>query len=184
MSRLPRLPTSTACLMAVALAVLGGCASIDTKDCKTTDWYNRGLAEGNWGAAPNQIDEHSQICSKVQITPDAARWRAGYAEGIKSYCTANSGWNRGASNETYRGACVGLDEPTFLRYHRAGQQLYRARQELNQVDARRKKLQADYNFTTKEDVRRRLGEDLQRADREYTRLMALVATYELAGPPR
>lgn len=182
MNTLERLQTRTAGLLAVA--VLSGCASISTKDCKTSDWYQRGLDEGHWGAAPNQIDEHSQICAKVQVTLDAARWRAGYAEGIKSYCTANSAWNRGANNENYRGACVGLDEPTFLRYHRAGQQLYRARQELNQSEARRKKLHADYNFTTKEDVRRRLRDDLQRADKEHARLMALVATYELAGPPR
>ena len=170
-------------LLATA-AVLGGCASIDTKECKTTDWYNRGVAEGNWGAAPSLIDEHTSICAKAQVVPDKARWQAGYAEGVKSYCTANSGWNRGAKNEVYRGACINLDEPTFLRYHTAGQQLYRARQELNQIDSKRKKLQADYNFTTKDDVRRRLKDDLARADREYTRLMALVAAYELAGPPR
>lgn len=173
---------STASLMVIAF--LSGCASMDAKDCQKTDWYQRGLAEGRWGASTSEIKQHAEVCAKVKVVPDEAAWRAGYAEGVKSYCTANSGWNRGAANEPYRGACVGLDESTFLRYHSSGQQLYRARQELRQVNEKRKKLEADYNFTTKEDVRRRLRDDMQRVEREQARLMALVAAYELAGPPR
>lgn len=164
--------------------VLGGCASMDTKDCQKTDWFQRGLAEGRWGASGSEIKEHAEVCAKVMVVPDEAAWRAGYAEGVKSYCTANSGWNRGTRNEPYRGACAGLDESTFLRYHSAGQQLYKARQELRQVNEKRKKLESDYNFTTKEELRRRLRDDMRRADTEHARLMALVAAYELAGPPR
>jgi hypothetical protein len=62
--------------------------------------------------------------------------------------------------------------------------LYSAKQELRQIEEKRKKLQAEYNFTTKEDVRRRTREDLNRLDKEYARLQALVAIRELAGPPR
>jgi len=168
----------------MVLAALSGCASMDAKDCQKTDWYQRGLAEGRWGAASDEIKAHADVCGKVSVVPDEGAWRAGYAEGVKSYCTASSGWNRGTRNESYRGACAGLDEATFLRYHSAGQQLYRAKKELREVGEKRRKLEGDYSFTTKEDVRRRLREDMQRADREYARLMALVATYELAGPPR
>lgn len=168
----------------LSLTMLGGCASMDEKDCQKTDWYQRGLAEGRWGAPGSQIKAHGEVCAKVKVVPDDAAWRAGYAEGIKSYCTPNSGWSRGSANEPYRGACVGLDESTFLRYHSAGQQLYRARQELRQVNEKRKKLEADFKSSTKEDVRRRLREDLQRADKEHARLMAVVTAYELAGPPR
>lgn len=168
----------------IALAALGGCASMDAKDCKKTDWYQRGLAEGRWGASSSEISEHAEVCAKVKVVPDESAWRAGYAEGVKSYCTANSGWNRGSRNEPYRGACASLDESTFLRYHSAGQQLYRARMELRQVTEKRQKLESDYNFTSKADVKRRLREDMQRTDKEYARLMALVAVYELAGPPR
>jgi hypothetical protein len=168
----------------MALAALGGCASMSAKDCQKTDWNQRGLADGRWGASSSIIKEHAEACAKVKVAPDESAWRAGYAEGVKSYCNANSGWNRGTLNESYRGACVGLDESTFLRYHSAGQQLYKARQELIQANERRKKLESDYKFTSKDDVRRRLREDIQRADREHARLMALVAVYELAGPPR
>jgi uncharacterized protein (DUF927 family) len=157
---------------------------MDVKDCQKTDWYQRGLAEGQWGASTSEIKEHIKVCAKAKVVPDEAAWRSGYAEGVKTYCTANSGWNHGTRNETYRGACVGLDESTFLRYHSAGQQLYRVRQELRQVNEKRKKLEADYNFTTKEEVKRRLRQDMQRADMEHARLMGLATAYELAGPPR
>lgn len=168
----------------LALTLLGGCASIEEKDCHKTDWYQRGLAEGRWGASGSQIKAHAEVCGKVKVVPDEAAWRAGYAEGVKSYCTPNSGWNRGSANEPYQGACVGLEESTFLRYHSAGQLLYRARQELRQINEKRTKLEADYKFTTKEDVRRRLLEDIKRADKEHARLTAVVTAYELAGPPR
>jgi hypothetical protein len=169
---------------ALAWVALAGCASMSGKDCQKTDWYQRGLAEGRGGASSSLIKEHAQICAKLQVVPDEAAWLLGHVEGVKSYCTANSGWNRGSLNESYRGACAGLDESTFLRYHSAGLQLYKARQDLRQANERRNKLVGDYNFTNKEDVKRRLREDLQRADRESARLMALVAVYELAGPPR
>jgi len=120
------------------LTVLGGCASMDDRDCQKTDWYQRGLAEGRWGTSGNQIKAHAEVCGKVKLATDETAWRAGYAEGDKSYCTANSGWNRGLVNEPYRGACGSLEESTFLRYHSAGQQLYRARQELRQLDEKRK----------------------------------------------
>jgi hypothetical protein len=168
----------------MALAALGGCASMSAKDCQKTDWNQRGLADGRWGASSSTIKEHAEACAKVKVVPDESAWHAGYDEGVKSYCNANSGWNRGTLNESYRGACVGLDESTFLRYHSAGQQLYKARQELRQANERQKKLESDYKFTNKDDVKRRLREDMQRADREHARLMALVAVYELAGPPR
>jgi hypothetical protein len=168
----------------MALVALGGCASISGKDCQKTDWYQRGQAEGQRGASSSIINEHAEACAKVKVVPDQSAWRAGYAEGVKSYCNANSGWNRGTLNETYHGACAGLDESTFIRYHSAGQQLYKARQDLRQSNEKRKKLETEYNSSKKDDVKRRLHEDMQRADRESARLMALVVVYELTGPPR
>jgi len=80
--------------------------------------------------------------------------------------------------------CADLDEATFLRYHRAGQLVYTARQDLTQNQNRLNKLGEDLKKASKEDDRKRLRDEMARVERERTRLMALIVTLELAGPPR
>lgn len=172
--------------IALALIVLmvAGCASMSKGECQSADWQSRGLSDGRAGASPGRIQAHREACAKAGITPDEARWRAGWAEGVKAYCTPNSAWNAGVNNATYYGACTDLDEATFLRYHRAGQLVYRAQQEINQNKSTTARLDDELKKATKEDDRKRLRDELQRADRERVRLLALLVTLELAGPPR
>ncbi len=171
-----------------SLSLLGvfltGCASMSQGECKHADWQRRGLEDGRAGFSASYIADHREACGKAGIEPDEQRWRLGWAEGIKSYCTPNSAWNAGVNNRYYLGSCAELDEATFLRYHRAGQLVYRARQELNQTKSRMSKLEDDLKKATKEDERKQLRDELGRAERERTRLMAMLVTLELAGPPR
>jgi predicted nucleic acid-binding Zn-ribbon protein len=90
----------------------------------------------------------------------------------------------GVNNRHYAGVCAGLDEATFLRYHRAGQLVYQARQDLTQNQGRLNRLGEDLKKASTEDERKRLRDELARAERERTRLTALIVALELAGPPR
>lgn len=171
-------------LISVAAALLAGCASMSKSECEHADWQRRGLEDGRAGYPASYLADHRDACGKAGIEPDAQRWRLGWSEGIKAYCTPNSAWNAGVNNRYYNGVCADLDEATFLRYHRAGQLVYRARQELNQTQSRMSKLEEDLKKATKDDDRKRLRDELGRVERERTRLMALLVTLELAGPPR
>jgi hypothetical protein len=171
-------------LMACCTVILTGCASMSEKECRQADWYARGLHDGREGSAPDQVRNHREACAKVGILPDEARWQSGWFEGVKSYCTPNAAWMAGVSNVTYAGACATLDEATFLRYHRAGRLVHQARLELNQNKAQIGRLEDELKKASKDDDRKRLRDDLQRAERERTRLTAMVLTLELAGPPR
>jgi hypothetical protein len=173
-----------AAAMSVTMALLAGCSSMSKSECERADWQRRGSEDGRAGYPSNYIAEHREACGKVGIQPDEARWRVGWSQGIVSYCTPDSAWNSGVNNRTYYGVCADLNEATFLRYHRAGQLVYRARQELNQTQTRMSKLEEDLKKATKDDDRRRLRDDLGRAERERNRLTALIVTLELAGPPR
>lgn len=166
------------------VAVVSGCASMSEQQCQTVDWASQGLADGRAGQPASRIQDHREACAKTGVAPDEARWRGGHSEGVRSYCTPNSGWTNGVNNYTYRGACAGLDEGTFLRYHRAGQLVYRARQDLSQAQSKASRLEDDLRRASKEEDRRRLRDELQRVDRERGRLTALVVTLEAAGPPR
>lgn len=164
--------------------LLAGCASMSEGECRRADWFERGLGDGRSGTLPSRVQSHREACAKAGVEPDEARWQAGWSEGVKSYCTPNSAWNQGLRNLPYQGACARLDEPTFLRYHRAGQMVHRARQELTQNGVAMARLEEELKKATKDEDRRRLREELQRAERERTRLTALLLTLELAGPPK
>lgn len=169
---------------ALVAAALAGCDSMSKRECEQANWHGRGLEDGRAGRPANYISSHWEACGKAGIEPDARLWRAGWSKGIGAYCTPNSAWMAGVNNRHYAGVCADLDEATFLRYHRAGQLVYKARQDLTQNQNRLNQLGEDLKKASKEDDRKRLREEMARMERERTRLTALIVTLELAGPPR
>lgn len=163
---------------------LAGCDSMSKRECEQANWQGRGLEDGRAGRPASYISSHREACGKAGIEPDAALWRAGWSKGIVSYCTPNSAWMAGVNNQLYAGVCADLDEATFLRYHRAGQLVYKARQDLTQNQSRLNQLGNDLRKASREDDRKRLRDEMARMERERNRLTALLVTLELAGPPR
>lgn len=163
---------------------LAGCDSMSKSQCEQANWQSRGLEDGRAGRPASYIRSHREACGKAGIEPDARLWRAGWSRGIGAYCTPNSAWMAGVNNRYYAGVCADLDEATFLRYHRAGQLVYKARQDMTQNQNRLNQLDEDLKKASKEDNRKRLREEMARMERERTRLIALIVTLELAGPPR
>ena len=165
-------------------AALAGCATMSEQDCRQANWRNVGLADGRAGTSPGYIQSHAESCAKAGVQPNAAEWRLGYADGVRSYCTPNSAWTNGTANRSYQGACAGLDEGTFLRYHRAGMLVYQARQDLTRNRSNINRLEDELKKASKDEDRRRLRDEIDRAERERNRLTALMVTLELASPPR
>ena len=64
-----------ACVLQVA-----GCATVGPRACASTDWYRQGYSDGltTWYS---RIDEHTARCAAVGVTPDAARYGVGWADG-------------------------------------------------------------------------------------------------------
>lgn len=157
---------------------------MNPRECQNADWFQRGLQDGRSGQTASYIREHQEACGKAGVVPDVGRWTVGWSEGLVSYCTPNSAWNAGLRNDSYRGVCGDRDEPTFLRYHRAGQELYRVRQDLSQARSRIQNLEGELKKASKDEDRKRIRDDIGRAERERSRLTALQVTLELAGAPR
>jgi len=72
--------------VAVALAVLAGCASLSDNECRAGDWRGIGFSDGASGRAPDHIERHRKACADVGVSPDAAAWQAGRTEGLGVYC--------------------------------------------------------------------------------------------------
>lgn len=167
------------------LAVLGmsGCASMSESQCRQADWGARGLADGREGHSVKRLNDHIEACSKIGIAPDGAAWTQGWEQGIRSYCTASSGWREGMRNQTYWEGCRGqAGEDAFLNYYRLGQQLYGLQQQLQRNDAELQRLEQALRNAKNDEERARLREQMRRLDTDQLRLRALIAGMHLAAP--
>lgn len=166
----------------LGVALLAACASMSEDQCRRADWIEQGRSDGQKGHTPSRLGEHQKACAKAGVTPDADRWSAGWREGVRSYCTPRVAWSEGSKNNSYQGACRDLDESTFLRYHKAGVDLYKSRQELAKNRSETDKLESQLKKAEKEDERKSLRDRIRALDHERARLRRLVETLELGAP--
>jgi hypothetical protein len=165
----------------VVLALLGGCASMSEEQCRRADWPAQGERDGRQGQPASRIAEHREACAKAGVTPDAAAWQRGWQRGVIVYCSPRSAWSEGTRNQGYQGACRDLDEPGFLRWHAAGIDLYKARQQRDGVKRDIEKAEAQLKKAEKEDERKALRERIRALDHDHARLRRLVDALESAG---
>lgn len=165
-----------------AIAWLGGCASMTEGQCRRADWYERGLEDGREGRRASWLDAHRQACAKAGVQPEASRWRAGWEEGNRAYCTLRNGWQAGALNRAYDGACRDRDEDAFMRAYAAGQAVWRTRQELQRNWDEIERLELELRRTIKDEDRQRIRQRLAWLDVERRRLRLLLETQELTRP--
>lgn len=171
-------------LTALALAAaLGGCASLSEKECRG-DWSAIGRADGARGLPEQELERHAEACGKHDVAPDAARYRAGHAEGIATYCTPRGGYLAGRHGARYREVCPAATAAAFLAAHRRGlevAELLREVRELRRLkaDLELAALQGDYGPEDRTQLRFRAEHagqrlrirewDLERLDRRHAR---------------
>ena len=121
-------------LLALATALLGGCASIPKSACQSGDWYDIGMRDGTNGRPEDRFLDHAQACAKHGLPADREQWLVGRAHGLEQYCTTRSGLDVGASNGRYAGVCPVAQEQDFLRGYDVGRDLSQARGRLAALD--------------------------------------------------
>jgi hypothetical protein len=167
----------------LAMAMLAAaCASMSEDQCRRADWLEQGRRDGAAGYIEGRLGEHNKACAKAGITPDTNRWLAGWREGVRQYCTPRIAWSEGTKNNSYHGACRDLDEDSFLRYHRAGIDVYKTRQEISKYRSETDRLESQLKKAEKEDERKTLRDQIRKLDRERARLRHLLETLESGAP--
>jgi hypothetical protein len=104
--------------------------------CVTADWRTVGFEDGSLGRSEATIGRYRQQCSDHGVTPDLDSYRAGHAEGVRTYCRESNGFAIGHSGAAYQGVCPADLEREFLAEYNAGRRLHELESALASVDAR------------------------------------------------
>lgn len=131
-------------LMLGVLIWLSACASVTPEECVAGDWQMIGARDGAAGrVAATQFDRHVNACRRVGVNPDRARWEAGYALGLESYCTPRRGLSEGEAGRVYRDICPAALESGFLRGYELGLSAHRERQRIQELERELRSLQRE-----------------------------------------
>lgn len=125
---------SARCLVVLGLlALASACASLDEQECRSQDWYSIGVRDGANGRGEEKLLDHAKACAEYGIQPQREAWMEGRDEGLSRFCTVQNGLRVGESGSSYNGVCA-ADEDDFLRGYNLGQQLHRAKAELDSLE--------------------------------------------------
>ncbi|CAM5549437.1 DUF2799 domain-containing protein [Eoetvoesiella caeni] len=148
------------------LGLLAGCASMSPEECRTANWREQGMRDGQNGQPRSYLEEHREACGKVGVTPDARSYEAGRAIGIKQYCTPANGLEEGRYGHTYRNSCPPELERAFLDRYRAGYRVYEAQRRVENLTSEQRSKQ--YNLDRAKDDKARDSLRRQLRDLDYS----------------
>ncbi|WP_137939001.1 DUF2799 domain-containing protein [Chitinivorax sp. B] len=124
------------------LLCVGGCAGLSQQQCLKRDWYHNGMADALDGRSTNQLDDYEKQCLKHGIKPDRQRYREGYADGRRDYCTAGNGYRLGLHDMPPRTEwCSNDDFTPFRESFESGQKKYQQIRRQQAQEAQRRHIE-------------------------------------------
>jgi hypothetical protein len=137
------------CIATLLAAVLvAGCSSGMGKDqCVLADWNMIGFEDGLQGWSADRIGVHRVACAQHQVTPNLAAYMEGRQRGLQEFCQPKNGFRVGLRGGGYANVCSGPTEPSFVNSYRYGRQIFDARTELRQTQARLRSARDGLSYT-------------------------------------
>lgn len=89
--------------------------------CQAIEWSTYGRNDGLLGVASSERDEKFADCAALGYPADLHAYQAGRADGLKSYCTVENGYDAGYADRRYRDVCPPELESSFLQGYEQGQ---------------------------------------------------------------
>ncbi|MEH6443118.1 MAG: DUF2799 domain-containing protein [Oceanospirillaceae bacterium] len=128
-------------ILSMVLLVLAGCATLNQAQCISANWYDLGFDNALDGNKSSFVAEHTEACQEYAITPDFEAYKEGWLQGIKKFCSPQSGWRYGMAGDYYRNTCSTLDDRPFLEAYRMGRKLYDKKAEIRSLKSEISSLQ-------------------------------------------
>jgi hypothetical protein len=119
----------------VALSALGSCATMSEDQCLAGAWGEVGYADGAAGYPMSRLNEHAEACAKVGVAPEQSVYESARADGLRVYCTPQSGFRAGRTGGSYAGVCPASLERDFLPAFRDGETVHVAQQALDSAES-------------------------------------------------
>ena len=94
--------------------------SLTKQDCMKGNWFNVGKKDVYLGFKPNRINHHKKTCLKYKLKVDPVQYAEGRLEGLKLFCTEESGYHWGRTNRENPQICPDSTSNLFLKGHRRG----------------------------------------------------------------
>lgn len=124
-----------AALALLALASLGGCASISKSECLSANWEDVGVRDGANGRGEEYLIQHSKACAEVNVTPDRESWLKGRDRGLERFCVPQRAYQAGEYGGGFDvGICRGFDEERLSNAYERGRDVYRISQDINSLN--------------------------------------------------
>jgi hypothetical protein len=128
-----RLRLKICSLIALAIFLIQGCATLSKEECLSADWHTIGYEDGSRGVANQRIRKHREACAEHGIAPDFEGYMAGHREGVRQYCVPARGFSLGRSGKHYNGVCPTDLENAFLAAFDEGRAVYQMQKETKQL---------------------------------------------------
>lgn len=118
----------------VSVFILGACSTMSPEQCRNADWRQIGYADGIEGYPGSRIQEHASACAASGVTPDLAAYLAGRADGLKTYCQPEKGFDVGRRGRPDNaGDCPEPMRDAFLEQYRRGRQINAIESEMDSL---------------------------------------------------
>ena len=146
--------------LAVAAALLSGCATLSQEECRQGDWRGIGYADGAAGYQASRIAEHAEACREFGIAPDQRAYTMGRTEGLRVYCTPQNGFAVGRTGGSYGNVCPPGAADAFLSGYEDGQVVWTYVKRVNDARSRGTNAQNRVNEINREmtDIENRLAQ--------------------------
>jgi len=124
-----------AAVAAAGVALLAGCTTMTKEQCLAGAWGEKGYQDGLSGYRPSRLDDHAQACAKYGAAPNPSAYLSAREDGLRTYCTWESGFRQGRQGNSYGGVCSPAEERDFLPAYEDGRRIYVVEQAVSSAES-------------------------------------------------
>ena len=124
-----------AAVAATGVALLAGCTTMSKDQCLAGAWGEKGYQDGLSGYRPSRLDDHAQACAKFGVEANPSAYLSAREDGLRTYCTWESGFRQGRQGNSYGGVCSPAEERDFLPAYEDGRRIYAVEQAVSSAES-------------------------------------------------
>ncbi len=166
-------------LVLVVCLGLVGCATVSREECLAGDWTAIGQRDGAAGRDGAAIfARHERACARLGETPDRTAWQAGYAAGLRDFCTPLGGLRAGEAGRPDRsGLCPATARAGFEEGYALGLRAHRQRERIRSIAREARSLRSSDPRDVRPTEPLMLQLERQTAQRELARIEREIAAF-------